>query len=1047
MMKYFPKKRVSPKASTPERRLVLHAVPVFLSVALLMQAAPVKAFYQPVPAAITVNAQQMPITGTVTDNDNTTLPGVNIIIKGTNTGTVTNQDGTYQINAEPGATLVFSMVGFATKEFVVGNQQQINIKLLASENQLNEVMVVGYGSKNKSTFTGSAVTLNAEDLNESSLSVANLLQGRAAGVQVTQNNGTPGAALSIRIRGTNSLNANSEPLYVIDGFPVSDQVGFSLNPDDIASITILKDAASTAIYGARGANGVVIITTKSGANRKSNLSVHSYVGIQHVVNQFDLMNGYQNALRINSIAEQQGNTIPYSAGRLDSLQQGIIGADWQDEVFRTARVQNHNISFAGGNNKTNIFSSFDYLDQQGVVVHSGYTRIGGRVNLNHAVNDKLKMSARVFGNYGTQNDLPLAPSTINGFLKQVLKANPASTFDSGVTPDRDARNPLHFLEAVDRENTTYRTQAYYSLQYELLKGLVLQTDLGADLTHTEASYFAPSTVPTASGTNGQGSFTNIDERDMIINPTAHYTFSRGNNNLKLLAGYNGQKYTYREVGTSATNFSSNELGYENLGTAQQFSSYSGRTQIKRKSWFGRIDYDYKNKYIFTGTYRIDGSSVFGENNKLGYFPSVAVAWNFGEEDVIKNSGIFSAGKLRASYGITGNDRISSGISLATFSSDNSTKYTFDGVSTVTGIAITRLSNQDLKWEETNALDLGLDLGFFQNRVIIEADYYTKTTKDLLLDRSISPSTGFLTRFGNAGEVSNKGFEFFLQTTNIRNSNFNWNSTFSYAVNKNRVESLGANNSDIYVGSFKPDGAANFESPFIIRVGEPIGAIYGYIYDGIIQENDPVLATTHPNAESGDPKFVDVNEDGIVNAEDRVILGSGVPKVNLGFTNNFTYKGLDLNIVLQGQTGGKLLNVQKEDLLNPISEGNGLAQLVTDTWSETNTSGSIPARGFYGNAHGGWVNSRFVESSDYVRLKNITLGYTIPEVITQRFGVSVLNVYLNAQNLLTWTNYSGLDPEVGNLVDNSQQNRNVARGIDFNAYPVNKMYLLGIKLTF
>jgi len=1047
MMKCFPKKGVPQKASTSKRRLGLHTVPVILSVVFLMQAASVKAIDKNSFETLISAKLLQPITGTVTGDDNTTLPGVNIIIKGTTTGTITNQDGTYQINADPGATLVFSMIGFGAKEIVVGNQQLINVKLVSATDQLNEVMVVGYGSKNKSTFTGSAVTLDAKDLNQSSLSMANLLQGRAAGVQVTQNNGTPGAALSVRIRGTNSLNANSEPLYVIDGFPVSDQVGFSLNPDDIASITILKDAASTAIYGARGANGVILVTTKSGANKKSSLSVHSYMGVQKVVNQFDLMNGYQNALRINDIAQQEGSTIPYSTGRLDSLQQGILGTNWQNEVFRTARVQNHNISFEGGNNKTNIFSSFDYLDQQGVVVHSGYTRIGGRVNLNHAVNDKLRMSARVFGNYGIQNDLPLAPSTINGFLKQVLKANPASTFDSGISAVRDAQNPLHFFQAEDRENTTYRTQAYYSLQYEFIKGLVLQTDLGADLSHTEASYFAPSTVPNAAGTNGRGSFTNIDERDMIINPTAHYAFTQGNNNFKLLAGYNGQQYTYREVGTAATNFSSDELGYDNLGTAQQFSSYSGRTQIKRKSWFGRVDYDYKNKYIFTGTYRIDGSSVFGENNKLGYFPSAAVAWNFGEEDFIKNNGILGSGKLRASYGITGNDRISSGISLATFSSDNSTKYTFDGVSTVSGIAITRLSNPELKWEETQAFDLGLDFGLFDNRIIIEADYYTKQTKDLLLDRSISPSTGFQTRFGNSGEVSNKGFEFFLQTNNIRSTAFNWNSTFSYAINKNRVESLGTNNSDIYVGSFKPDGAANFESPFIIQVGQPIGAIYGYLYDGIIQENDPVLTTTHPNAEAGDPKFVDVNEDGIVSAEDRVILGTGVPKVNLGFTNSFSYKGLDLSIVLQGQTGGKLLNVQKADLLNPISEGNGLAQLVTDTWSETNTTGSVPARGFYGNAHGGWVNSRFVESSDYLRVKNITLGYTIPTIITQKFGVSVLNFYLNAQNLLTWTNYSGLDPEIGNLVDNSQQNRNVARGIDFNAYPVNKMYLFGVKLTF
>ncbi|EDM34403.1 putative outer membrane protein, partial [Pedobacter sp. BAL39] len=970
MNRIFTKKQLPPGLEV----LGFRVLPTFMVCALLCLPAPASASLK-ANVAVQVPQSQQQLTGTVTDDENITVPGVSVTVKGTKISTATNSDGVFKVAAAPGAVLVFSMLGFQTQEVTVGSQKVLSVQLKSTSKQLTEVMVVGYGSKNKSTFTGSAVTLKAEDLNKSSLSLANMLQGRAAGVQVSQSNGTPGAALSIRIRGTNSINANSEPLYVIDGFPVSDQVGFSLNPDDVASITILKDAASTAIYGARGANGVILVTTKSGSGRKSSLNVHSYGGFQNVVEQFDLMNGYQNALRINEISRQEGNTPPYSAGRLDSLQQGILGTDWQKQVFRTAYVNNHNLSFEGGSAKTNVFSSFDYMDQAGVVVKSNYKRIGGRVNVNHEINDKFKMSARVFGNYGIQNDLPLAPSSINGFLKQVLKANPASTFDSGISARRDAQNPLHFLEAEDRENSTFRTQAYYTLQYEPIKNLVLQSDLGADLSRSEALYFAPSTVISAQATKGRGSVTNIDERDLIINPTANYTFNKSGHNTKLLLGYNGQKYMYKEVGTNATNFSSDELGYDNLGVASVFQAYSSKTQIKRKSWFGRIDYDYKNKYIFTGTYRIDGSSVFGANNKLGYFPSAAVAWNFNEESFVKDLGILQSGKLRVSYGITGNDRIPTGISQATFSSDNSTKYTFDGVSTVNGIAITRLSNPDLKWEETNALDLGLDFSFLGNRIIVEADYYNKVTKDLLLDRTIASSNGFQTRFGNAGEVTNKGFELFLQTRNIDAKGFKWNTTFSYASNKNEVTSLGTNNADIYVGNFKPEGNANFETPFIVRVGEQIGSIYGYVYDGIIQTGDPVLTTTHPNAEAGDPKFVDVNGDGIVNADDRVILGSAVPKFNFGFTNSFTYKGFELDIVMQAQTGGKLVNVQKLDLLNPISSGNGLAQLVTDTWSEDNPTGSIPARGFYGNTHGGWVNSRFVESSNFLRLKNVTLGYT------------------------------------------------------------------------
>ncbi|MCQ6956391.1 SusC/RagA family TonB-linked outer membrane protein [Mucilaginibacter aquariorum] len=992
-------------------------------------------------------ARKILVSGVVKAQNGEVMPGVYVQEKGTSNGTATDINGKYQLSVEENATLTFRMMGFVMQEVQVAGKTTINIELVTDIKALNDVMVVGYGSKNKSTFAGSAVTLNAEDLNKASLSVANLLQGRAAGVQVQQNNGTPGASLSIRIRGTNSINADSEPLYVIDGFPTNNGISFTINPEDIASISILKDAASTAIYGARGANGVVLISTKNGRNKKSNLMISSSLGYQRVVDRFDLAGPYDFAVRLNNINIAQGTTAPYKQSRLDSLKAGLIGTDWQKQLFRMGKVQNHTIAFSGGTNNTSVYSSFDYLDQQGVVIDSRYRRVGARVNIDHAVSDKFKMTARVFGNYGVQNDLPLAPSSINGFVKQVIKANPASTFDSGLSAQLDAQNPLHFIKATDRFNSNLRTNGYFSLKYEPVKNLVFQSDLGADLNQTKINYFAPSTVPAGVASKGLGTITNIQESDLIFNPTVNYSFRNSGNNVKVLLGYNQQQYIYNEAGTIATNFSSDDLGVDNLGIAQTFSAYSGKSQIKRRSWFGRIDYDYQNKYIFTGTYRIDGSSVFGDNNKLGYFPSAALAWRFNEEDFIKDLGIFSSGKARVSYGLTGNDRVSSGISLATFAGNNSTKYTFDGVSTVSGIAITKLSNPDLKWEQTNALDIGIDFGFFGDRIILEADYYNKQTNDLLLDRSIAPSSGFTTLFGNAGKVENKGVEFSLQTVNINSKSFKWNSTVTFAYNTNKVKSLGSNNSDIYVGNLKPDGAASFETPFIIRVGQPIGAIYGYVYQGIVQQGDPVLTTTQPNSQPGDPKYADLDKNGIINANDRKILGSGVPKMFFGFTNNITYKNFNLDIVTQGQAGGKLLNVQKEDMLNPLGQGNTLQQVITDTWSPTNTGGTVPAKSFYGTPHGGWVNSRFVESSDYIRIKNITLGYNFSAAMLKSIGIAGLNIYVNGQNLFTFTRYTGLDPEVGNLIDNQQANRNAGRGIDFNAYPVNKMYLLGARVTF
>jgi len=995
-------------------------------------------------------AQETEVNGRVVDESGIPLPGVNVIEKGTSNGVVTDFEGEFSINVSDASTLQFSYVGFETMEIPVDGRTSFNVTMRSSASALQEVIVFGYGKTNKSTFTGSAVTLSSEDLNVAPLSVANMLQGKASGVQIIQNNATPGAALSIRIRGTNSLNANSEPLYVIDGFPMADEVGFSVNPDDIESISILKDASSTAIYGARGANGVVLITTKSGSSGKSSLNVHSNYGMQQVVDKFDMVDPFNHALRLNALLEKQGNLPPYGAERLMLLEEGQIGTDWQDEAFRIASIQNHTVSLSGGTEKTSVFSSINYMDQEGVIINTGYNRIGGRVNVEHSINDRLKMSARIFSNYAKQEELPLTPSTINGFLKQVLRANPASQFDSNVELQRDAQNPLHFMAAQDRENSFLKLQGYFSLQYEIIDDLIFKTDLGGDLNRNKYLHFSPSTIPLSSATNGSASILNIEQDDVLINPTLTYSFTKGDHNSNLLLGYNFQEMSYWESGTYASDFASDDLGYNNIGVAQQFTAYSGKAVNTRKSWFGRISYDYLGRYIFSGTFRVDGSSVFGANHKLGYFPSAAVAWKFDQEDFMEPIDFLSSGKLRASYGTTGNDRISGGNSLAIFGANNSTKYTFDGHTTVNGIAVMQLSTPDLKWEETSSVDFGIELGFFGGRLILESDYYVKKTTDLLLSRNVSPATGFVTRLGNQGEVHNRGFELFLQSVNLSaNHPVQWTSSFNFAKNDNEVIALGANNVDIYVGQFKPDGSANFENPHIITVGESIGSLYGYVYDGIIQENDPVLTTTHPNASPGDPKFVDTNNDGILDPDDRQILGVGIPDITFGFTNEVTYKNFNLNVVLLGQAGGKLLNTQKTDLQNPFSQGNVIREVLTETWSEENTDGTIPARGWYGNSHGSWVNSRFVESSDYVRIKNITLSYNLPNNTLAGIGINSGSIYINAQNLYTFTNYSGLDPEVGNLVEGGPQerNRNVARGIDFNAYPVSRMLVGGIKLSF
>jgi TonB-dependent starch-binding outer membrane protein SusC len=995
------------------------------------------------------------VSGRVTSiEDNTPLPGVNILEKGTLNGTVTDADGNFKISVAAGAMLVVSSIGYTSEEIPVNSQTEIAIALTPDVKILEQVLVVGYGSQNKSTFTGSAVALSSESLNKGTFSIENLMQGKVSGVQIFQNNATPGSPLSIRIRGTNSINAGSEPLFVIDGMPVSDGVGYSLNPSDVESITVLKDAASTAIYGARGANGVIMVTTKRGGDQKGKISLHSYYGVQNVTDQFDLSGPYDYAVRANKLAIESGNTAPYSASRIDSLSKGLIGGtNWQDEAFQTARIQSHDINFSGGSKNTSVYSSLNYLNQDGVIINTNYKRINARLNLEQRIGDKLKMTATGFGNYGVQNDLPLSPSTINGFLKQVVKANPLATPDSKLGAERDARNPLHFAAARDRKNVTLRMQGYFSFQYQIIKGLTAQLDLGADLNKSKAYDYSPSTIPAGASTNGLATIIGADQEDLLINPTLNYETAISNHNLKFLVGWNAQRTDYFEEGITASNFASDDFGYNQIGSASSFSAYTFKANpIKRQSWFGRVNYDYNDKYFFTGTYRVDGSSVFGDNQKLGYFPSAALAWRFSEEAFVKPLTFISNGKLRVSYGKAGNDRIPGGATKSTFSSDNTTSYTFGGTAIVSGVAATNFPNENLKWEETASFDVGLELGFFNERIILEADYYVKHTTDLLLLKPTPPSTGFTERLSNEAAVDNRGIELSLQTKNIDHRNFKWNTTITFAKNKNKIVKLSSSGAPIYLGAFKPEANANFEDPYVLKVGESIGSFNGYISDGIIQEGDSVLTGSHKNAIAGDPRYVNVDGNQILDEKDRVILGVGIAPITLGITNNFTYKNFSLDILMQGLFGGNLLNVQRADLLNPISSGNVLREVNTDTWSATdNTNGSIPVQGYYGTNHGGWVNSRFIEKSDFLRVKNVMLSYSLSPSFLKDKTVSGLTIYFNAQNLLTFTKYSGLDPEVGNTIDianplNRQQSRNVARGIDFNAYPVSKSYMVGIKLT-
>ena len=995
--------------------------------------------------------QQKRLSGKVTDAAGASLPGVSVVIKGTNVGVVTDMDGNFSVSELPDkAVLQFSFVGMKMQEVVVGKQTTLNIVMQEESIGLEEVVAVGYGTVKKSDLTGAVAKVTSNDLNLGGTvsNAAQALQGRTAGVQVTQNSKAPGGSISVRVRGSNSISSSNEPLYVVDGFPTTN--GTDINPNDIESMEILKDASATAIYGARGANGVILITTKRGKSGENKISYNGYVGTQSVINPFNMLNGKEHMLLANALYKEiDGQENQEYAVYTQSQLQSTVNTNWINETTQLGLVQDHNIQFKGGSDKTQVLTSLGYYDQKGVLRNTSFSRLSGRINVDQRVNDYIKAGASIVAQRVNSNYQLYAGNILNdNVLLSILTYDPTvvpynQDGSYGRPPGGRGDNPLaNLLERTnDLIKDNFNGKVYFEVQP--IKDLVIRANGGAEVFHNFQGTYLPRSTYQGGIDNGVASTYDYTLNHHLIDTYVNYSKKIGEkHSMQLMAGYSYEKNVtdYRRI--SVKGFSTDLYSYNNLGAASTLtgkSSYRGENILI--SYFGRVNYSYLDKYLLTVTMRQDGSSRFGSDKRWGTFPSGSFAWRLYEEPFIKDLGLFSNLKFRLGYGKTGNDQIGN---YARFALVSSTHLTFDGNTNDAGTHLNPNTpeNQALKWETTSQYNTGFDMGFLDNKLNVTIDAYYKKTSDLLIIKNLPSYSGFFSGQSNIGSIENKGIEFELTSNNI-DREFKWTTQVNLAANRNKVLDLGGGG-DIRLTSSKPMGNVSEEQFAIIRVGEPLGSLYGYVYEGVLQQGESYAP--QPNAKPGDPKFRDISgpqgtPDGKITSDDRQIIGNASPDMIFGLTNTFKYKNFDLSIFIHGSLGNELLNMTRMNLEWAHSTD------ALNRWTTSNTDTDIPRNGFYYSKYGGYINSHFIEDASFLRVKNVTFGYTIPY---KNKVFQTCRVYVIAENLLTLTKYSGWDPEVDTKAyesGGSGQTANAGAGLDFNAYPSMRAFTLGLNITF
>ncbi|GAB3306415.1 SusC/RagA family TonB-linked outer membrane protein [Hymenobacter tenuis] len=1051
--------------------------------------------------ATQVVAQTRSVSGRVTDRaTGEGLPGVTVLVKGTTTGVSTNSDGSFTLTAPTSATtLTFSSVGFVAQDQPI-TDGNIQVAMSADSKQLSEVVVTGYGQQlERRDVIGAIATVKSTDFqNQPILGVDQALQGRAAGVQVNQNSGTPGSGIAVRIRGAASIGASNEPLYVVDGLPINtgsySQLGTGnqqtnaladINPNDIESIEVLKDAASAAIYGSRASNGVVLITTKRGKAGKAKIDFDYYTGSQSVWKKPEVLGGEeQTRLFLEATANRYpaaaNGTVPalgvtfrsnadlanylYGPGGLAvsnglyiSNNTGAIrplsqfqdpttspNTNWNDEVLRTAPISNYGLTFSGGTEQSRYRVALNYFDQQGVVVGSGFKRGSARVTLDNKLSDKIRMGVSM-GLSQSVNNRIINDNSIYGVLttarltaSDIPIYNPNGTyakFGSIENPVAAAKEP--FIKGVSN-----RLVASQYTEFELIKNLKYRATFGLDYVYFRDDRFISTLLNGGVGVRGEA--TVATSQNPNYNHVSAFNYSKtfgSDHTLSALAVAEYQRDVYSDTYAQATNFPGNTIR-ELAAGAQKTAATSSTTLSALFGVLGKVDYSYKGKYLIGATVRRDRSSRFGTNNQVGYFPAISAGWRVLEEGFLKDQTLISELKLRGSYGETGNQAIGNFASRGLISPG--ANYLDQG-----GLTISQLANPDLKWERTRTANAGIDLGFLENRVYVSADVYQRKTDDLLLGQVVVGSSGFLSYQQNVGNIENKGIEFALNTINVRNegTGFNWETNFNLSINRNEVTKLADEQTN-------PLGQASGFASRLIK-GQPLGAFYGYRVDKIFQTqeelqglNDAAAARygagiTYQslNTRPGDIKFRDLNNDGRITAADQEIIGNAQPKFYGGFTNTLRYMNFDLTAFLQYNVGNDIYNSSRS-FTEGMSTVYGQDVTVRDRWTPTNTDTDMP-RAVYGDPNNNARTSdRFLEDGSYARLKNLTLGYTLPSALASRARIRTVRIYAQAQNLVTFTNYSGLDPEVSTFSGN-----NTALGTDFFTYPQARTITGGITLGF
>ena len=963
--------------------------------------------------------------------------------------TSSGPDGKFSINLNPNdKSITISFVGYELKTESIDGREFYDITLTSSENALNEVVVIGYGTAKRSDITGAVSSLNEKDFNKGvNTSPEQLLAGKVAGVQVVQSSGEPGGGISVNIRGMGSINASNSPLYVVDGFPIDNSVTVggtganftgmksarnplnAINPNDIASIEVLKDASATAIYGSRGANGVVMITTKRGKTGGLKVDYDGYYGVQNVQHDLDILNAEEYRTVVNAIIDDGGGNANQRISDLKNT------TDWLGMMYnKNAPIQNHNLSFSGGNEQTKYHTSLNYYNQDGLLINSNNNRYSARLNLEHT-GSIFKLGANMTSSFIKDNYVAngMDLNERAGIIYAAIAYDPTLPIynENGgymLSPDMNIDNPLAIANGKTSISNLYRTLGTIYGEINFLNDFTAKLNLGADISNQRRDTYVDRQTIEGRANGGIASILQGNSNSYLAEFTLGYKKTIDIHDFNFLLGITGQQFNDRAGNSQGSGFSSDATKTDNMGLGDptKFIVSSSRSRNSLLSYLGRANYNLLDKYLFTASLRIDGSSRFGENNQYGVFPSFAFGWKLDQEDFIKSLDVFNSLKLRASWGRTGNQEIGNYQSMSTYAAGQKAVIGEVQVSTTTP---SRLPNPNLKWETSEQLNFGLDFSIVNSRLSGSLDYFFKDTKDMLLNLAVPRTTGFSTMMTNIGAVRNSGFELMLNSVNLKGS-VNWETNLNLAWLKNEVLDLGSN-SIIYSGS--SGGTSNIS---IIQVGLPMYSFYGYQIDGIWQKADD-FSQTNDKVVAGDIKYRDINGDKIVNADDRVVIGNSFPKYTASLTNNIDYKNFNLNIFIDGVFDVDMLNNNLVDTYFPANlKRNRIAEPVLNRWTENNPSTQYPS---FVNPNGQGkkeVNTYTVEDASYIRLSTVKLGYTFPLQSTKY--VKGLNVFIVGQNLAMITKYSGYDPTIN-------PNGSGAR-IDWNAYPTARTFMLGVNLS-